>query len=457
MVDEVKSRSAQPAVREDWAPKDAYLSPEFARLEREHLWTKVWQIACRVEELPKPGSYVTFDVANESVLVVRSADGQIRAFHNVCSHRGRRLVDATAGIARNFVCGFHAWTYATDGSCTRVVDQDDWSGKLAACDVDLKRLKVDTWGGFVFVNMDQDAEPLIDFLGEVDKVLGPYEFENMRYRGMRTARLPVNWKIALEAFAEGYHVQGTHPQALQIMDDTTASVAYGPHAMFWQPGEGSRGVGAPSARTNLEVPADRRSGLVGYLEYFERDLKGLLSDRQPVAAQRLLTEVEPTATYEEMMGALAGFWRDAAIESGAGWPENLTMEILAKAGTDWHVFPNFITLMTPESAICYRVRPDGDNTESCFFDIWTIQRYAPGQEPDVVREYYDPWRDNTEWGEVFTQDFTNAEAVQKGMKSSGFVASRTNPKQEIPISNFHRTLREYLERGVQQGNRPSNG
>jgi hypothetical protein len=116
----------------------------------------------------------------------------------------------------------------------------------------------------------------------------------------------------------------------------------------------------------------------------------------------------------------------------------------AKAGIDWHLFPNFIILMTPESAICYRVRPDGENPESCFFDLWAIQRYAPGKQPALTRAYYDPWRENADWGEVYTQDFSNAEWVQKGMKSSGFVAARPSPKQEIAVSNFHKYIYKYL-------------
>jgi hypothetical protein len=230
------------------------------------------------------------------------------------------------------------------------------------------------------------------------------------------------------------------------MDDPSSSFAHGPHGMFFLPEVGSRGLGQPSARTNKQPTADYRAGIVKYVEYFERDLKGLFSDQHPIASRRLLTEVRPEASYPEVMSKMVEFWRDAAIKSGAGWPERLTPDIVAKAGIDWHIFPNFITLMTPESAICYRIRPDGENPESSFFDLWAIQRYAPGSEPAVTREYYDPWRENQAWGEVYSQDFANAEAVQKGMKSKGFVASRTNPKQEVPVSNFHKYIYQYLDR-----------
>lgn len=132
-------------VRDDWVPKSAYLDPEFARLESERLWTRVWQVACREEELPRPGNFVTVDIANESFLVVRSEDNAIRAFHNVCTHRGRKLVEAVSGRAPKFVCGFHAWMFDSNGECVHIPDEQDWQGAIKACDMALRPLKVDTW------------------------------------------------------------------------------------------------------------------------------------------------------------------------------------------------------------------------------------------------------------------------------------------------------------------------
>ena len=441
-----EAKASGSRVRPDYVPKDAYLDPEFAKLEAERMWSRVWQIACREEELPKVGSYVTVDVGNESFIVIRSDDNSLKAFHNVCQHRGRRLVEGVAGQTQQFTCGFHAWRYNIDGSIRKIPDHQDWGDRLPACEVGLKPLKLETWGGFVYVNMDLNAGPLKEFLGKAYEMLTPFEFENMRYRWYKTARMKVNWKVAIEAFNEGYHVQGTHHQALRIMDDPTSSFAYGPHSMFFQPEVNSRGIGQPSARTNLPTSEDYRPGIVRYVEEFESDLKGLFCDRHPAATRRLLTEVDASATYYEVLGEMVRFWREAALEAGAGWPENLTAEHVGQAGTDWHVFPNYVTLMTPDAAICYRVRPDGLDPESCFFDMWALQRYAPGAEPPLERQYFDYWRDHDDWGMVYTQDFSNMEAVQKGMKSSGFVAARTNPKQEVPVSNFHRVIHEYVER-----------
>jgi len=431
-------------VRPDFVPKEGYLEPAFARLEADRLWTKVWQVACREEELLRIGSFVTVDIADDSVIVVRTERDRLRAFHNVCQHRGRRLVDAAAGRTHHFACRFHAWQWNIDGTLKEVPDHADWGNLLPACEIGLKPLKLDTWGGFVFVNMDLNAEPLRDFLGQAHTVLSPFEFDKMRFRWYKTVHLTVNWKVALEAFNEGYHVQGTHRQLLQVMDDPTRSYAYGKHGMFFQPdSESGRGIGHPAIKTNLPPSEDYRIGLLNYVVLMSKDLKAIFSDRCEKATARLLTEVPANAAPAQMLGAMIGFWRDAAIESGAGWPD-ITPEQMAAGGTDWHIFPNLIVLMTPDAAICYRARPDGTDPEACFFDVWSLQRYAPGKEPEIKRESYENWRDFDDWGMILSQDFENMEAVQKGMKSRGFIGSRTNPKQEVPVSNFHRAISDYL-------------
>ena len=121
-------------------PVEAYVSRDYARAERDRLWRKVWLQAGRVEDLPEPGNYITYDIMDDSVLIVRGDDGQLRAFHNVCTHRGRRLVDTPAGQRNargkkmNLVCGFHAWTFNTHGACTYIQSREDWDGALTDAD-----------------------------------------------------------------------------------------------------------------------------------------------------------------------------------------------------------------------------------------------------------------------------------------------------------------------------------
>ena len=176
-----------------------------------------------------------------------------------------------------------------------------------------------------------------------------------------------------------------------------------------------------------------------------RNLQALAAPRSVEAVQRLWTELPDNPSHEETLKKLREVQVEAGIASGAGWPD-ITPEQLRKAGADWHIFPNLITLMRPDGALVYRSRPDGDDPDSCIFDIWSLVRYRPGAEPPLKREFFhgkDDYR-TTDFGQVLNQDFSNLGEVQKGMKSRGFKGARPSPLQESVISNHHRVIHEYL-------------
>ena len=432
------------AIRPDLVPKDAYISPEVVRLEREKFWPRVWQVACREEELKAVGDFVTYDVAGQSIVVVRVREGQLKAFHNTCQHRGRRLVTG-AGRTGKFHCKFHGWQYELDGTISRIIDREDWDGCPAFSnqDLSLKEVRLDTWAGFVFINMDPKAESLADFLRPVPEYLDPFEMQTLRYRWYKTTVLPCNWKAALEAFNEGYHVYATHPQLLEYTDDVTRSYNFGRHSMFAYPT--ARPFGAPSARLGKPMPEDLRPGLVGVLKELDRTLKAMFSERSTQATTRILEELPPTTPPLEVLMKAAQFQKEAALASGAGWP-TMNFEQMGRAGADWHVFPNLVFLPTADAALFYRARPNGNDPDSCIFDIWSLVRYAPGAEPVLKREFYPDGTANPveDFGLILSQDFQNMGEVQKGMHSLGFEGSRTNPLQESALTNFHRALYDYI-------------
>ena len=160
--------AVKPKVRVDYVPAEHYISREIVQLEKRLLWPKVWQLACRLEEIPFPGDYVTYDINDESVIVVRQTPDTIRAFYNVCQHRGRRLTEGCGSAAR-LQCRFHGWQWTLDGNVIRIVDRDDWQGcpDMSDEDFSLPEIKVDTWAGFVFVNFDPACEPLARHLAPV--------------------------------------------------------------------------------------------------------------------------------------------------------------------------------------------------------------------------------------------------------------------------------------------------
>jgi nitrite reductase/ring-hydroxylating ferredoxin subunit len=449
MTDRTPASIAPPTeLRIDFVPKDAYISREYVALEAERLWPKVWQVACREEELKQVGDFVTYEVANESIIVVRTAEG-LRAHHNACQHRGRKLTEG-CGRTNQFRCKYHGWRWNLDGSLGAVLDHEDWDGcpDMDAKSLRLPAVQVDTWGGFVFVNMDPAAPSLRDFLGPVVDHLDCFEFEKMRYRWYKSVRLPCNWKVAQEAFDEGYHVSATHPQILPTQgDDRTTSVMQGEHGMFHYLNSKAP-IGAPSPRLNLPFPADLRPGIIEFHELMERELKAIYTERSVKATHRLLDEVPADTPPMEMILKTIDFQRQAAIDEGAGWPD-MSLEQFARAGTDWHVFPNLVMLMYPDGLLAYRARPDGDDPDSCIYEIYSLARYAAGKEPPLQREYYhgkDEWREDTvgKFGAILAQDFGNMEHVQNGMKSRGFRGSRTNPVQETSVFNFHRVLLQHL-------------
>jgi phenylpropionate dioxygenase-like ring-hydroxylating dioxygenase large terminal subunit len=434
-------------IREDFVPKESFISPEFLRLENERMWPKVWQIACREEEIPNVGDYVTYEIAGESIVVTRTAPGEIKSYYNVCQHRGRILREEPHGSSKLFYCKYHGWRWGLDGTLQRVMDEHDWAGcpSFNKGDLRLKETLVDSWGGFVFINMDLNAEPLAKYLDPVPQYLDCFEFEKWRYRWYKTVILPCNWKTALEGFNEAYHVAATHPQILDDGgDDFTRAYSFGRHGMYKYPID-RRPAGAPAARTGRPVPDDLRPGLVRFFEQMDETLAAMFTPRAVHATKRLLTEVSAAAPVGELYGELQRFHREAAEEDGAGWPPLMPEQQMA-GGTNWHVFPNHVFLQLADGSIAYRARPNGNDPDSCIFDIWSLVRYAPGQQPNLEREFYPDWRADTvkNFGLVLAQDFSNFYYVQKGMHSRGFAGARTNPVQEGEIPNMHRALYNYV-------------
>ncbi|MBV8804322.1 MAG: aromatic ring-hydroxylating dioxygenase subunit alpha [Sinobacteraceae bacterium] len=424
--------------------KDVYFSAEVAQLEKQHLWPRVWQVACRMEELPSVGSFVTYQILDESVIVMRTAEERLQAFHNVCRHRGRRLLQG-AGRTQQITCPFHGWRYNIDGTIKAVVERDDWAGcpKMTDADLKLSEVRVAAWQGWVFINFDPDAAPLAHYLAPVNAILDPYEFATWRYRWSKSVIVKCNWKVAVEAFNEFYHVTATHPQLQPIQDDISRCELHGDHSMMKYPPELNRIWGAPAARTGRPIPQDFRQQVVRGVREFEQTLKAIWSPRAVAATHRVLTELPADTPPEGVVMKMIEYWKEAALAEGAGWP-TITAEQMAKAGFDWHVFPNFLFLMGPDGGLFYRVRPNGNDRESTLFDVWSLVRYVPGAEPDVKHELHANWRD-ADMGLILNQDFANMEFVHQGMKSSGFQFLRTNPIQESPLVNFHRALREYLK------------
>ncbi|WP_419709637.1 aromatic ring-hydroxylating oxygenase subunit alpha [Pseudomonas sp. NFX224] len=414
-------------------------------IDRENavLWPKVWLIACRVEELEKPGDFVTFDVGNESFLLVSTQEG-IKVYFNVCQHRGRRLKGGCGNTGKHIRCPFHGWRWDLDGRIAHVTDEDDWQGS-ANCEKEnlaLQEVRFQLWGGWVWITMDPDIEPLLEYLGPIPDIFKHHELDKCRRTWHQTVVFPANWKLALDAFNEGYHVEATHSQIARYGRPKSLSKAFGKHGWFGYPGYMQK------ATTQGDIRIDYRKLLIQREHERDEWLHALVSEYALRAVDRLLDEVPEWAPYSEVVAAYARMHREEAIKAGAPWPMQLTGEDMERAGTCWHVFPNTIFLPSVDGALWYRARPNGDDPDTCLYDIWWLQRYAPGEEPTVTNEFYPTVESFKGKNPFLEQDFSNLAAVQQGVKSRGFKGARTSPVQEVAISNFHQTLATYLDSGT---------
>jgi nitrite reductase/ring-hydroxylating ferredoxin subunit len=423
--------------------KEAYFKPEYVALEKQRLWPRAWQMACRAEEIPEVGDYLTYEIADESIVLVRAEPDRINAFFNVCRHRGRRIAKG-CGTAQRLRCPFHGWQWELDGKNAFVTQREDWGGLLDDQDLSLPAVKCETWGGWVWINMDPAAEPLADHLGEAARILAPFALEKMRYRWRKWLIMPCNWKIGLEAFNEGYHVGVTHHQLAQFGGQPHfTSAAVGRHGTFGSMTE-SGTLGANAANKDLQI--DVRQKMADFYNYLKAQLDSNLTDTVVAAANRLVDELprdaDPGAVIQHLM--ISAVQDDA--RRGLAWPM-ISPEEYQAAGIDWHIFPNMVLLPMATNCLGYRARPNGDDPDSCIFEVYQLERFPEGQEPKNVENIRnDDIYDDAFWGEILLQDFQQMEGTHRGVKSMSYKGPRLNPQQEKPVANFHRVYHEFLAR-----------
>ncbi|MEL7451427.1 MAG: aromatic ring-hydroxylating dioxygenase subunit alpha [Pseudomonadota bacterium] len=190
-------------------PAAFYTSPAVLQIEQKALFPAMWLCIGREEDAANPGDFFTVDIGDERILVVRGKDAVVRAFFNVCRHRGARLVDEPCGQGRTRLsCPYHAWTYGLDG---KLVAAPFMEGQIALDEFPLLDVRLDTWGGFLFVNLDGAAPALDEYLADLPDI-ARYKLNTLR-RGHRIRyQLNANWKIVCENYSECYHCALVHPQ-----------------------------------------------------------------------------------------------------------------------------------------------------------------------------------------------------------------------------------------------------
>lgn len=440
-------RNADDLERPVTIPAEAYTSPEYARAESERLFRRVWLQAGREEDLAEVGDYLTYQIGPDSVIVVRNADG-LAAYHNVCPHRGRRLVDVPAGqrnargsSRKSFICGYHGWSFDLNGVNTYVEHLDDWQGCLTPGRTGLGKVALDTWGGWIWINLDGQAGPLRDYLEPAASLLDPYELQNMRPRWRKWGVFDCNWKVAMEAFAETYHVATTHPEFMAFGQFRGWARNQGLHSNIGY--DAPKGREEDAGKLRLGAGDDPRLSTAELQDFTWANANTNTTWTMVEAARRLKDELpEGTPAAEVSRHWLA---RSRAVDAARGviWPVVEPAHTL-QAGTAWQIFPNFQIGHAVNNMLCYSARPHGSDPDKCVFEAAVYELYPQGEAPETEWEYTAA----EDWPPVLQQDFSNMAAVQQGMKDGGFRGAQPNPYMERSVASLHWNLSRYMGEGT---------
>ncbi len=211
-----------------------YTDPEVAAAEQELIFERTWQLAGHVGALPGPGSYITATAGTQPVLVVRDENGELRAYRNICRHRGSRLLSGDGQCKGAIRCRYHGWTYRFDGSLIGVPEGLAFGERLDKSTLGLLPVRVEEFCGLVFFNIDPHATPLADLLGDLPERLERYRVPTLESFAPGNGTQPANWKVVADNYIEGYHIPIAHPGLMRMLDYKRYDVEVHPHYVWFE-------------------------------------------------------------------------------------------------------------------------------------------------------------------------------------------------------------------------------
>jgi glycine betaine catabolism A len=410
----------------DRIPKQRYYDPEFYALETELFWPRVWQMACRLEEIPKPGDFVEYEIGDQSVIVVRLDGDNVRAYHNACRHRGVKLVEGN-GSRRSFVCPFHGWCWSLDGRNTFVARPEVFDEhNLCSADLELVGVRCELWGGCAWINLDDDAPALRECQEPFASIYDEWKVESLRTEWWQSCLLPVNWRLATAAFMEGYHVPQTHPQLVPSAQRSGSP-----------PQAGGTPTSVPEViRTSLYFMRTLGAGMGGMTH--ENDI------RIAEGLQNIKLPDDPTAAMATWRSTLNDAVLDWHRARGSAMPDLNELDRRGITDAIGFCFPHYFILPTYSSASSYRIRPLGP--EETLFEIWSLTRFPSDLSAGKPTPPEPMAPDDPRWPPIPAQDFSNLPRQQKGLHSNGFEYMRLSNQIEGLISNFERVVDGFLAR-----------
>ncbi len=411
-----------------------YHSADFMELEWDRLWTRVWLIAAVESDLPEPGDYSIFRIRHEDILIVRQEDGGVKAFYNVCPHRGNRLVFTDRGTMSQFTCAFHSWQFGLNGCLKKITDEETFRPEVVKHRPGLTPVRCETKAGLVFINMDADAPPLKDRIGLPEGYLEQYHIEKMHVVRHVVAEWSSNWKNGVDAFYETYHLHAIHPQTQGVMADIGTQYDLYPHGA-------SRmivPIGCKSPRVKDQETVDE--GLT-----YMMTAEGMEPGSFPKDARQVRQAI---AQHKRTRSNRLGF-------DYSHFSDNQLMDSWATG-----IFPNVQIGMHPEGCFLMRFMPHATDPQRFYYDAITLFRSAADPKyraPDWMGVPKDTdltgkTRPDTEYvpvgqpanlGEVLEQDVHLLEAVQKGTHSRGFRGALWG-EQEQRVRHYQREVDRYI-------------
>jgi phenylpropionate dioxygenase-like ring-hydroxylating dioxygenase large terminal subunit len=412
-----------PPRRPTLVPAERYYSAAFAQLEVDRMWPKVWQLACTVDHVAETGDYFEYRCGPYSVLIVRGDDGTLRAFQNVCRHRGNSLCAGSGSDLSELRCGYHGWTWDLCGLLKRVPNRKGF-GALRMADLPLIAVSVEEWDRLVFVNLDAQAMPLREYLDPVPHDIAWNRLAEFRCYATMTIEVAANWKTIADGFSETYHIQTLHPELHRCMDDVFA-----PQTIWAHAGKSEQLYGVPS-------PAIKES--LSDAEVWDAYVctQGALMG----VAEGTPFPVEECRSSQSVSDVIAD--RTKAFAAGRGvdlsWASTDQMMRLHQ----YNVFPN-MTLLTNADHLTVMTShpgPDPDHGELVMMLWMRMPPDAPRNKPADMRMT----AAEAHPGLVLTQDITVLPGLQRGLHQPGLTHVVLS-NEERRVINMHRNLERYLE------------
>ena len=358
-------------------PAARYTSAEYYELEREHVFRKSWLFAGHIDEIPEPGCYMRWHNAGDPIVIVHGMDGVIRAFYNTCRHRGAPVVTEDFGKSSRLICGYHNWTYKTDGTLIGVTERQDFPPDFDLSCRGLIPVRCDMFGNVIFVNFDDDAPSLLDYLGPIADEWAEFDFGNLRLAARYSFDLNCNWKVAMEANMEVYHVPFIHPNTVAPLVDPQRNV----NTMY------------PNGHARMLAPAPRET------------------DREHVRA------IDSPPEWKQIEGV--GEFGRTATQS-------------------YTLFPNWVSPLSNFFVPPLVFWPTSLNTTRLEL-VTMAPDWGDGPAPDLWTLPDDTQPNGRQMSPIILEDTQFGEAIQQSMQSNAFKSVPLS-YQEARIYSFHQNL-----------------